>query len=271
MIQNNFRRILTIEYSPRNVVKASVASELTVPPDYDRTNSLPFFQIVKRMEALWQLRRNKKKVSDLEKKEYLLPPKLLKALEPQSIFPLIRLLVPDQDNARNCYMKEKLIAQAYCDAEGFSKGTTNYDMLFGFTDPQKVPHTMAGDLSLVIQHVLEQRMPAQPSKCTVGQINQWLDDLAALRQAQRGTHNHDWREGSSSSSSKKKSKKQSLVVLRAQWLRKVMTKGGLSPLEHKWLVRCLLQKMEFGLGWRALFSWYNPYAIEIWNAQVGRP
>jgi ATP-dependent DNA ligase len=247
--------------------EASVASEDTVEPDYDKANSLSFALVCKRMEQLWQLKRKRgRKVSDLEKKKYLLPATLLKAMEPQSVFPLFRLLLPDIDNARNTNMKEKLIAQCYCSALGISKGTTTYEMLYGFTDPQKVPHTMAGDLSLVVQHVLEQRIPTKPSKVTLGQINQLLDDLATLGKQSRRSHTHEWRDSQNQQTTKKAKKKESLVTLREEWMRSKVMSKGLSPLEHKWMVRILLQKPEFGLGWRAIFAWYSQYAMELWNS-----
>jgi hypothetical protein len=109
-------------------------------------------------------------------------------------------------------MKEKVIAQCYCSALGISKGTTTYEMFYGFTDPQKVPHTMAGDLSLVAQHVLEQRIPAKPSQVTLGQINQLLDDLATLGKQSRRSHTHEWRDSQIQQTTKKAKKKESLVI-----------------------------------------------------------
>ena len=212
---------------------ASADSEMTLEPESDRANSMSFYTLCKKMETLWNQRKNRKrkKVTEEQKKKYLLPSELLKKLEPQSIFPLMRLLVPDQDNARNCKMKESKIAQAYCGALGFNKGTSNYEMLYGFTDPQKVPHQLAGDLSLVVHHVMTQRLPKdQSSRCTLGQINQYLDELAEIGQAQRGKQNHGWREAASSSKNKKKVKKQTQGELRARWLRKINNKACLSPL-----------------------------------------
>jgi hypothetical protein len=63
------------------------------------------------MEEIWQSKRKKgRKVSDLEKKKYLLPATLLKAMEPQAVSPLFRRLLPDIVNARNTNLKENLIA-----------------------------------------------------------------------------------------------------------------------------------------------------------------
>jgi hypothetical protein len=250
---------------------ASMAQPLA--PAYEKANSLSFSMLCRRLELLWQQKRKKgKRLPEIEKKKYILPSPLLKALEPESIFPLLRLLLPDIDNSRNCFMKEKLIAQAYCEAEGFAKGTKNSDMLYQFTDPHKVPHQLAGDLSLVVEHVLTQRIPMTPSKLTIGHINQLLEDLVSLRKNQpqhNSSSSHEWRnqpqDQDATAKEEKPTPKIKLNTLRQQWLRKCMSKG-LSPLEHKWLVRILLKKLEFGLGWRAILSWYSPYAMSLWNA-----
>ena len=211
---------------------SSTVSEMTVEPDCDRANNISFHMVARRMEILWQLKRpksgNVRKVSIEEKKKCILPPPLLKALEPQSIFPLMRLLAPDMDNSRTFNMREKNIAQAYCKCLGLSKKES--EMLYGYTDPHKVPHDRVGDFSLVIEYVLEyRRLKDNASSCTVGHINQYLDELAALRRAKQGTHNHDWR-GTDSSKEKGKTNKLTLADLRGKWLHKVMNKGRLSPL-----------------------------------------
>ena len=88
-------------------------ASMAQPPEYEKANSLSFFMLCRRLERLWQQKRKKGRlIPELEKKKYILPSELLKALEPESIFPLLRLLLPDIDNSRNCFMKEKLIAQA---------------------------------------------------------------------------------------------------------------------------------------------------------------
>ena len=249
----------------------STASRPDQTADCDKANALSFAMICHRLEKLWALKRSKKKVSEKEKKQYLLPPKLLQSLEGQSIFPLLRLILPDIDSARNCFLKEKLIAQLYCAVEGFAKNTKHYNMLYNYTNPQLVPHTMAGDLSLVIQHVLSQRIPSTPSKATLGDINQALDELARLKRLTASSTNHEWRrttadDDNNNNDNASKKKKPSILSLREEWLTKLQRRYRLSPLEHKWLVRILLQKLEFGLGWRAVLGWYSPYSMELWNA-----
>ena len=38
------------------------------------------------------------------------------------------------------------------------------------------------------------------------------------------------------------------------------------PLEHKWIVRILLQKMEYGLGWTTVLNYVDGVALDIHNA-----
>lgn len=82
-------------------------------------------------------------------------------------------------------------------------------------------------------------------------MNYYLDEVANLRAyANKNNgkgvahHNHEWRKslkgGINSNSSEEK---QSDAALRADWLRRVMS-NGLSPLEHKWLVRILQKKVR---------------------------
>jgi hypothetical protein len=92
---------------------------------------------------------------------------------------------------------------------------------------------MAGDMSLVVQHVLEQRIPTEPSKVTLGQIHQLLDDLGTLGKQSRRSHNHEWINSQDQHTTKKAKKKESLVTLREEWVHIKVMSNGLSPLEHK--------------------------------------
>ena len=154
---------------------------------------------------------------------------------------------------------------AYCNALGFAKGSKNYEMLRNYQDPSKIPaHGLAGDLSLVVEFVLQKRIPKERSNLTIGEMNDLLDELADLRGYKsrgRAHHNHGWREAQNNHTEKRK--QPSIADLRAKWLKKVLRKG-LNPLEHKWLVRILLKKMEVSAGALSVFRWMSPYAPELW-------
>ena len=110
--------------------------------------------------------------------------------------------------------------------------------------------------SKVVEYVLKKRLPESiHSEVTLGKINCFLDEMANLRGYSHNNndkitphHNHDWRktlqEGSiTSAKNNDNDGKQSDASLRANWLRRVMS-NGLSPLEHKWLVRILQKKVR---------------------------
>jgi ATP-dependent DNA ligase len=235
------------------------------PPPCDRTNSLPFYRLCNRLEDLWSIKRQRNVTkTEEERKKHLLPPKMLKKLEGQSLFPLFRLIMPDYDTSRSLYMKEKLIAQAYCEVIGFVKGSKNYEMLYEYTNQSKLVDCpeLAGDISLIVEHILAQRISTKPSNITVGQVNDLLDELMVMLQRNRGSFSHEWRQKSSNTTS---SKDVSVKKRREQWLRKVMNRG-LSPREHKWLVRILLKKMEFGLGAKSILNYYSRFANQLYES-----
>lgn len=235
-------------------------------PSYGRANKMKFSAICQRMDELWQLRTNKKKnkrVKDIDKMMHLLPPKLIKAIEPQSLYPILRLMIPEVDNSRNTYVKEKFIAAMYTDALGLVKGQEAYEKLFNFTNPQ---HNKLADLSVAVEEVVKDRTACPPSNTSVGEINDLLDKLCSLRKSQTKS-NHDWRESSQTTTMMSPKKpKRNINEQRAKWMHDMLYVFQLSPLEHKWLVRIMLKQMEMGVGWRTILKWYHPYAMELWNA-----
>jgi ATP-dependent DNA ligase len=40
----------------------------------------------------------------------------------------------------------------------------------------------------------------------------------------------------------------------------------LQPIEHKWIVRILLQKMEIGFNFNSILDYYNPHAMKLYSA-----
>ena len=94
---------------------------------------LPFYGFLcYRLEKLWLNKREKqtgRRWNEKQRLEYILPRKMLDSMNGHSIFPYLRLLLPEQDSRRQFRVKEKKIAEAYCKAQGFGKGTKNYEML----------------------------------------------------------------------------------------------------------------------------------------------
>ena len=155
--------------------------EFYKPPEplYDRANSLKFRQLCHRFETMWKQKSKKKKPSKGELLGYLLSKQLRKHLDGsasdsngssendsgsgnnnssssnnnnnnskryQSIFPMLRLVVPDKDSTRpRLWMKERVIADTWATALGLSKQGSDYKKLVKYNDP-----TAAGDRKSVV-------------------------------------------------------------------------------------------------------------------------
>ncbi|CAJ1953471.1 unnamed protein product [Cylindrotheca closterium] len=243
-----------------NLDDASVSSDDTVEPDCSAANMWSFALICSRMETLYQLRRgkNKKGVKVEQKYEYIMPKKLIQATKGQSLYPLLRLYCPDIDNKRFYNMKESQIATAYINALSLGDGSTA-KMLKNYTDSQHAPPHLVGDLSLVVEQVMKDRRTFPKSKMRLQDINSLLDELAGLKKKTHH-HNHQWREGSQGIKPKKNA---NLNDMREKWLKKVIDSKKLSPLEHKWLVRIIMKKPEFGMRSMTILKFYSRYAPEI--------
>jgi hypothetical protein len=70
-----------------------------------------------------------KRWKEKQRLEYILPRNMLNSLHGQTVYPYLRLLLPEQDSWRQFRVKEKKIAEMYCKAQGFGKATKNYEML----------------------------------------------------------------------------------------------------------------------------------------------
>jgi DNA ligase N terminus len=271
-------------------------------PSYAKASATKFFSICKGLEVVCRHYRKRQYMSDVDKLKTILKPEYLNWLSkpeplsedshsidrpssppPESIFPLLRLLLPDKDGSRSFLMKEKMIGKMYIDAFSFAANTSKYNKIMQYTNPNVVaPQEGVGDLSLVIHHIMNtmKRQSTVNNGLTIGELNKYLDELVSLpRKARDMKSNHDWRmknnnnntiAGNNSNtinsttnipntgSSSANRKPPTLNSLRAAWLRRINTdtteRRGLSPLEHKWLVRILLHRLHIGVGWKTIVS-----------------
>lgn len=128
-------------------------------------------------------------------------------------------------------------------------------------------HGIAGNFSLVVQKVLSgidgepPKIGPTPSNLTLSDINQALDELSAIHK--QGRNGNKSTITSSSSKGKPKAKK----IQIAQWL-KQFTHGArrIPPLEHKWLVRIIMGKLEFGIGFDIAAKHYHFMAVQMFSA-----
>ena len=113
-------------------------------PADDAINSLPFANFFcLRMEKLWNNIHGKNpkrnKWTGKQRLEYILQRQMIDDLNGQTVFPYMRLLLPDQDSRRLFRVKEPKIAEMYCRHLGFGEESNNRRMLYNYTDPSIVP------------------------------------------------------------------------------------------------------------------------------------
>lgn len=149
-------------------------------------------------------------------------------------------------------------------------GPNDRKKLEEYSNPDVVKEGV-GDLSLVVEKIVAERYPKTPSKITVKQMNNLLDELVDIKDGKySGPRNHEWRtqmEESQNplSAAEKKGEKETKAQLRADWVSR-LCEIPLSPLEHKWIVRILLQKIEIGFGKVQIMGYISPYAKDLYSA-----
>ena len=238
---------------------------LDFEPNYTKANAISFHILCTRLEKMW-LQRNRKTNRQSKDDVFLLliDDSLRTYLnDSSSWFPLLRLVMPDIDTSRpHSGMKERNIALAWGEAFDLTKGSRPFERLLNFNDPTHfATRNAASDLSLAVQEIVELRDGTKGSNLKLKHVNDLLDELVALKRGPiRG--NHDWRDDGG----EKKKKGPSIKQKRCDWVKKLRTKQ-LSALEHKWVVRILLQKLEIGFSSKTMLSRWMPggLAIELYR------
>ncbi|KAL7541228.1 hypothetical protein ACHAXR_012211 [Thalassiosira sp. AJA248-18] len=257
------------------------------PPSYTKANAIPFGEICRRLETLWNLRFSQKKVPKLDRLAYLLPDSMQAYLQGGSPYPYLRLILSEHDSSRpHTGMKEARIADTWVHALGLAKGNEYEKRLRNFRDSRVIANpNSVGDLSIVIMDVVKERMPVVGkggggSKLTVGEVNEWLDVLIDIVKDRFGmatsssttveeeggggaVEKSKWRKelekAVASHRNGKKFEKYSILVER-------LIKKKISPVEHKFIVRILLQHIHVGINLRDTMNYISPHASEIFNS-----
>ncbi|GKY98953.1 hypothetical protein MPSEU_000851100 [Mayamaea pseudoterrestris] len=259
-------------------------AEETVEPSYKLANKLSFFDFAKKLEDISVMRSR----SQQERLAYLLPPKLLHYFKPsddpskppESIYPLLRLLMPGKDGHRgNFNVKEAKLARAY--GEAFNLPETSREKLLRFVESTIVGEKGGvGKFDQVLEKEISKRLNSsewfyskfkedRSKGFTVGRVNELLDQLAGLQAKAQEINEKLAAKGGDV---KKKTSANKLLV---EWVRKLnpyyesssSNVLGLSPLEHKWLNRMILKgTLNIGLGDDTILHWYNPLGRSLWDA-----
>jgi hypothetical protein len=97
-----------------------------------------------------------------------------------------------------------------------------YQKLLHFNAPG-IAGTAAGDLSMAVFETMRDRFPETRSNVTIRQINDLLDELVAIKNPFKTTH--DWRSSSRAGGLLPPQKKKNNPVLRRKWAEKLIRMG----------------------------------------------
>lgn len=253
-------------------------------PKMDLANKQKFFDFCQRLENLQRVRSNKgvqRMPSPSEKLNHLLPKNLIQNY--QSLYPILRLLMPDRDSGRKTQTKEASLGNAYIAAMNWGKNSGPAQQIKNFTNPQIVEDGVHGDFSNVLYNLLDKRLDSgtrNGSNLTIGDINKYLNELSKKLATGGGgggggSTTKQWgesqsqayapqRRGSNNSNNSNKEQK-SAIKIREQFVNKLL-RHQLSPLEHKWIARILIGDLKIGMGWEKFIRWcYNEHGMVVWK------
>jgi len=246
-------------------------------PCYEKANTVRYALICQRLDVLYRQtmkKTNSKGPTKKERLQYLLPDKLKKYIGEGSPYPLFRLILPGHDSCRpNTGLKEATICTVWSRALRLSDNSPHFKAIHNYRNSNHVPNPRSvGVLSDVVADVIQTLQQAenkvvQASDMTVLDFNEWLDCLNIVKNRFDMQTNDTligkskWRQNLDKltiSSSNKIEKYVSLVSA-------LLTKK-LSPLEHKYVIRTLLQDMKVGVGLSEVLNHYSPLAMDLWHS-----
>jgi len=201
-----------------------------------KCNAIGFRDLCQRFELVQKCRDAKKKVKILFSqglREYL-------HVDGQSVYPLMRLVLPRIDRERGNYgVQVKSLITLYIDVLGLTKASSAAQRLKNWKLPNYgLPgageSSLAGNFPRTLEEVLENRVGGQ-KKLTIGDVNARLDKLCQLSGA----------------------------AARKKWLMELIR--DCTAQEHKWIARIILKEVRVGLNEDRVLAFYHPDALEMYN------
>ena len=155
-----------------------------------------------------------------------------------SLYPILRLVVPEIDNARGTYnLKQKGIGALYLDIMNLPPGSTMFERIKNWRDPSrgKGPGSggSVGEFTEIVEEMLETRVDDSPTKMTVGEVNATLDELVQAP---------DYAE-------------------RKRIFSKIIK--SFNATEQKWLLRIIIRDMKMGIRHQALLKSLHPTTKDV--------
>lgn len=160
-----------------------------------------------------------------------------------SLFPIIRLLLPQLDRERGSYgIKETVLARLFIRSLGLGEGSADAIRLKNFRAPKGLgSQSDTGDFAAVLYTIIQDR-GYPDGQLSVDQINVFLDQLVEAG-AQGG--------------------KRALIETLLMDVFKKM-----NPVQVKWVVRIILKDMRLGLGQSTIFKAVHPDAKELYEVNA---
>jgi len=152
----------------------------TAPKSQEKCNNLSFADVCNRLNLAAMMKGSENKFLAV------FTPELKAHLQEDSIYPLVRLLMPQVDKERGSYgLKEHMMATVLIDAFNLNKSkSTDALRLLGWQNPLQLGKTLrthvleTDDFFTVVEDTVQSRITTTPSQCTVGDANNLLDTLA---------------------------------------------------------------------------------------------
>ncbi|KAK3736164.1 hypothetical protein QZH41_015551 [Actinostola sp. cb2023] len=155
-----------------------------------------------------------------------------------SLYPAIRLLLPQLDKDRPAYgMKEVVLAKHYIEILSIAKDSIDGRKLLNYRNPGASKQGLATDFASVAYFVLKSRCPDKGS-LNLEQVNKYLDDIAKANLEKK----------------RDEVKKSLQMMLR-----------NTSAIEQKWLIRIILRDLKTGLSENSVLGVFHPDALELYN------
>ena len=192
-----------------------------------KVDDFPFFMVTHALTLISKKSKASDKKILMEKLWKEFPSKL-------SLYPLLRLLLPQLDLSRSTYgIKEKSIGQLYISAIPLSKTSNDAKKLKSWKNP-KIAGQYCGDFANVLLSVLNKRCTSKPIK-TIGNVNDDLDRLIKCKDKQE----------------------------RVQWFGMLMQ--YYTSNEQFWLVRMILKDLKCGMRYESTLKAFHSKALTLYN------
>ncbi|XP_002166379.2 DNA ligase 4 isoform X1 [Hydra vulgaris] len=153
-----------------------------------------------------------------------------------SLYPVIRIILPHLDKDRSYGLKEIFLAKYYIEVLNISKKSTDGINLLRYKTP-KLGKQGAGDFASVVYAALKNRCPDK-GRFTIADVNECLDIIASANSEKR----------------------RDLVK---NEIKKMIQ--NCCALEQKWIIRILLKEIRLGMSENTILPLFHPDALELYN------